>query len=128
MDRIIKFRGKIKHTNKWIIGDLIQDIVTGQRYIMVQEQELLEPENNFSDLVYKQYEVIPETVCEFANKKDANGTDIYENDIVMHGQSLRKIVRNGCNWIAVRISNSDAVLLSFTEPTIIGNIFDNPRY
>lgn len=48
------------------------------------------------------YEILPETLCEYTNRKDINGKQIFENDIVRtkYGRICRVC------WVSVGIKDS----------------------
>lgn len=71
----IKFKAKRIDNKKWVYGSLIRS-ATG-----IKERAYIV--DNFSSM--SDYSVIgidPSTICQFTGAKDANGTDLYENDII----------------------------------------------
>ena len=71
----IKFKAKRIDNGEWIYGSLIRS-TTG-----IKERAYIV--DNFSSM--SDYSVIgidPSTICQFTGAKDANGTDLYENDII----------------------------------------------
>lgn len=70
MKRRIQFRGKSIDKNEWIFGGLH---ISGEKcYIM----------NKFNDRLFQMIEVKPETVGQFIGRKDSEGVDIYDDDII----------------------------------------------
>lgn len=71
----IKFKAKRLDGKGWVEGSLIRSTagIKERAYIV----------DNFSSM--SDYGVIgidPSTICQFTGAKDANGTDLYENDII----------------------------------------------
>ena len=115
MNKIIKFRqarfidGKIKwHYWGFIDGEFISRILPD----IVHDKGIL---------FYSQ---------QFTGKKDKNGKEIYEEDVVkMENGEIGKVVYEGCCFVLKRkdpqkyISWADEF---FEDCEIIGNIYDNP--
>lgn len=63
------------------------------------------------------------------NRIATNKKEIWEGDIIRHGESIRFIEFRGSNCFATRMDKTDTILLSFCEaPEVIGNIHENPEF
>lgn len=118
MNREILFRAKRKDNNEWVYGYYSKtDLGTFiNQYRVDYDDECTYCED---------YEVIPETVCEYIGLKDKKGMKIFENDIVNgitgkpDGNSL--IINN----MEVTFDYMDLVMLEHTDNLeVIGNVFD----
>ena len=122
--KTIKFRGKLKSNGNWKYGDLLHDNSNGC-YIYPIEAENL----------YKNNEVIPETVGQFTGLYDKNGKEIYEGDILcwdIDNRLYAVTFESGMFYASVRECNDDMlggfqlyVLAEDAKCKIVGNIYDN---
>lgn len=80
--RTIKFRGKKKKNGEWIYGDLMNDNVGGCYIYPIDSENL-----------YKENEVIPETVGQLTGLYDKDGNEIYEGDVVFVDFEFTDIVK-----------------------------------
>jgi len=111
----IQFRGKSIGSLEWIYGDLCQNYEGDPlgKYIIDE------------DCTY--HKVCPETVGQFVGKL-SSGDEVYINDIIQHGQSVRIVSYRNGNTCLDRPSLTESILLSFSEnPKKLGNVFDNPE-
>lgn len=133
--REILFRAKRKDNGNWVEGDLRQDrdletaYISGWDYYTTEGGLEREP---------FEYEIEPETLCQFTGKTDETGKKIYEKDIVgfiditstESGYSEHNCVgevlwdeEECCFHVTDRLSAESWEILN--ECRILGNTFDN---
>ena len=133
--REILFRAKRKDNGNWVAGDLRQDrdletaYISGWDYYTTEGGLEREP---------FEYEIEPETLCQFTGKTDETGKKIYEKDIVgfiditstESGYSEHNCVgevlwdeEECCFHVTDRLSAESWEILN--ECRILGNTFDN---
>lgn len=134
MNREILFKAKRKDNGEWVEGYYRRIPCMGLHghYIMPQN-----PKNRL-----EQYEINPDTLCQYTGLTDKNGKKIWENDIVKclkrtEGYELYQVVwRNEFADFGVEpikpkygakypIGLSDGVTLCGHDYRAFGNIFDN---
>lgn len=131
MIREILFGGKRKGVgNEWIYGDL--NHIDGSVYIFDRNNTYNSPD---------WYEVIPETVGQYINKLDKNGSKIFDGSIikakiidVIHPQDLHKLKDEYITSLVYfdkynSCFSTDFNCFSFCDShkvEVIGNIYDNP--
>ena len=123
--REILFKAKRKVDRKWVEGDYFQDAVRQQHFIRRRENI----ENRFTT---GDYEIMPETLCQYTGMNDENGNKIFENDIVIYDGGLAKIEwNNSCRAFLVVILymgywvEEDLGKIKGCNLKVIRNIFDN---
>jgi len=117
-----KFQGKREDNGKWVQGDLLY--LNGS-WISRKEKASLSLENVFK--------VQPETVCQYANKKDKYGEEIYSGDVI-------KIYDKQATWVGevyfnenklawmIRTKDYDICSLAYCKNfKRINSIHDNPE-
>ena len=123
--REIKFRGKIIDEGykygEWVKGSGIKISKSGNVII-------------YDEISCQWYEVDPETVGQYIGRKDRNGKEIYEKDIINFGGAINYIViwADGFYFAFYYKSIADDEVFVLEkqgceELEVIGNIFDNPE-
>lgn len=74
MNREIKFKAKRLDGKGWVCGYFYEE--NGNTYIIENRQKESMLNRNIT------YQVAPSTVCQFTGMKDANGAELWENDII----------------------------------------------
>ena len=140
MKREIKFRGKRKDSDQWIIGsyhlhhDVMLCIATKEQ--MDENMHALIVIDGMSDwglsIPINTCEVIPESLGQFTGLKDSNGKEIYEDDIVkgccFNGTyAYGTVIQSETGWIVSPIGRliegyDDIDTLGIE---VIGNIHDD---
>jgi hypothetical protein len=116
--RTIKFRGKRIDNREWVYGFLVKDPQEKYRIYYQPFEEATSNTYHFVD---------PETVGQYIGKIKTE-QEIYINDLVQHGETVRIVEYRNGNTCLIRQNKQDSILLSFSEnPKKVGNIFDNPE-
>jgi len=111
----IKFRGKRIDNGEWVYGDLLSLVLGGNIHKYIKP------------LDSKRIEVDTKTVGQYIGKIKTE-QEIYINDLVQHGETIRIVEYRNGNTCLIRQNKQDTILLSFSaNPKKVGNIFDNPE-
>lgn len=108
--------------NKMSAGFDIEAVVRGDEDIQFPVSDETLPWKDFMFFRNEYSDLMP-----FTGQPDKSGKEIYEGDIVKHGESIRFVECRESRWLATRISKTETILLSFTNPEIIGNIYQHPE-
>ena len=140
------FRGKRIDNGEWVIGNRIDDGVTGQVFIHTVGNSVNESDKVGEEgcLQFVAFEVAPATICRCTRLKDKNGNLIWENDIVngsiKRGAAFYRCLvlwneckarfdvrAMGCNFPMTLDECTDDISMSGFEYEVVGNKFDNPE-
>ena len=140
------FRAKRIDNGEWIVGNRIDDGVTGQVFIHAAGNTVNESDKVGEDgcLRFVAFEVDPSTICQCTGLKDMNGKLIWENDIVdghikrgaaflnclvlWNESKARFDVRaKGCNFPMTLDEVTGDISVGGLDYEVVGNKFDNPE-
>lgn len=126
--REILFRAKRIDNGEWVEGQYA--------YILNSKTENGEPIKHFicNGTNVFNYEVYPETLCQYTGLKNKNGKKIWENDIIRVENSVDEgtgvvVFYEGIWYVERGVNNSLYNIVLYDDEAeiyIIGNIIDNP--
>ena len=124
--REILFKAKRKKNGEWVEGQYA--------YLLNPHTENGEPVKHLicNGTNVFNYEVDPDTLCQYTGLKDKNGNRIWENDIVKCGaNTLVRWSEKYAGWCLVQrgwmYEHFFGEAISPCNCEVIGNIFDNPE-
>lgn len=132
--REILFRAKRIDNGEWVSGYYVYDYAHNANFIF--KNQLVCPNcinDRRIDYSVCDYEIDPDTLCQYTGLKDKNGNRIWENDIVSGYFNHKKItgfIKYGSNAVYyIEREGSYGIHLDNSEDwlEVIGNIFDNPE-
>lgn len=127
------FHGKRKDNGEWVEGCLLgSDVIVpkGQPFCICHD---------ILDSALKVYEVIPETVGQYIERKDKNGTKIFEGDIAScmtkYGRDIGIVTfkdgKFAIYWQSEYRYPKNGKITEYyyvnDRTKVIGNIYDNPE-
>lgn len=133
------FRGKRIDNGEWVIGNRIDDGVTGQVFIHAVGNSVNESDKVGEEgcLQFVAFEVAPSTICQCTGLKDKNGKLIWENDVVMTvydgNEHIYQVVWDESELDFKATNGKENYESNFEylpccdEIEILGNCFDNPE-
>lgn len=154
--REILFRAKRIDDGEWVEGCYVYDYAHNAHFIIKNQLICANGVNDRSiDYSMCDYEIDPETLCQFTGLKDKNGNRIWENDIVscehekfQEGDSVEQypfpdIIKYNRNYAVEFINTGSSYGYRLRNKSIhfmltgnviynhkievLGNIFDNPE-
>lgn len=124
--REIEFRGKSKNSGRWVYGDLITQRYNSRQGIHIYEK------NDKLQSGYQFVRVDKKTIGQYTGRKDKNGKEIYEEDIVLVSNQAKAIIMYDDKRAAFVLNyGQDEVPIHseiYSDLEVIGNVFDNPEW
>ena len=140
MENRYLYRAKRTDNREWIVGNRIDDGVTGQVFIHAAGNTVNESDKVGEDgcLRFVAFEVDPSTICQCTGLKDKNGKLIWENDIMVahlddsfpEDTTYARVVWNNNGFCTKEQGSEDISPLDKFDQEyfeVCGNIFDNPE-
>lgn len=130
------FKAKRTDNGEWVIGNRIDDGVTGQVFIHAVGNSVNESDKVGEEgcLQFVAFEVAPATICQCTGLKDKNGNLIWENDIVEYRDCTteRYVVAYENDKACFEYQQYGCSIMNFDEMSsveveVVGNVFDNPE-
>ena len=126
--REILFKAKRLENGEWVEGYVVRKHGLYFIYSSVNSESCRQ--NN--------YEIAPETLCQFTGLCDKNGKKIWENDILMarldesypEDVTYETVEWNVAGWVAHETGCTDREYLDefdLEHFEVVGNVFDNPE-
>lgn len=132
--REIRFRAKRQDNGEWIHSGTLVTFNNGDTtaYFLPKSPSRCEVcadlDGNLTVMDSSFYRVQTDTIGQFIGEQDVNGNDIYEGDIVQHGEK-RFVIRYIDHYARFAGTKEGTIfaVFAFDNSTIIGNIHDNPE-
>ena len=129
------FRGKRTDNGEWVIGNRIDDGVTGQVFIHAAGNSVNESDKVGEDgyLQFVAFEVDPSTICQCTGHDDKNANLIFEYDIVKFEEHIGVVMwdeesASYCVKVPRYVFPYFFGTSCFADKLeIVGNKFDNPE-
>lgn len=117
MNREIKFRAWSEH-----------------QYKMINFNDLVDQEWNFQDIDRINYGGSFSKLMQYTGRKDKNGKEIYEGDVIEKHFEKYEVLFHNCEWVFTKLNDyykEQFYKLNFFDNEnfeIVGNIFENPEF
>lgn len=134
------YRAKRTDNGEWIVGNRIDDEVTGQVFIHAAGNTVNESDKVGEDgcLRFVAFEVDPSTICQCTGSNDKNRKLIFDNDIMVahlddefpEDVTYERVMWHNNGFYMKQIGSDDYDLIDeFAQNNfeVCGNIFDNPE-